>query len=174
MVRRVLANCGYPVLELHRVRYGEVRLDELDLEEGEAAAVEGPMLDWARALLTSLSSSTEREQQRGGDADEVAAVVSGGRKARGGGRSGGSGSRDGAAAVANAERDLDAEMAEAARRECCLLPTSPTSCRWWPSRRASTSTLPSRRCGSTMATSCERCRRSTIPRDRVRGAHTPA
>ena len=33
MVRRVLANCGHPVVNLHRVRYGEIRLG--DLEECE-------------------------------------------------------------------------------------------------------------------------------------------
>ena len=50
MVRRVLANCGHPVVELHRVRYGEVRLDELGVEEGDAVPVEGEMLEWALAL----------------------------------------------------------------------------------------------------------------------------
>ena len=50
MVRRVLANAGHPVVALHRVRYGEVRLDDLGIEEGESVAIEGPDLEWARTL----------------------------------------------------------------------------------------------------------------------------
>ena len=38
MVRRLLNNCGHPVVALHRVRYGDVHLD--DLEEGGSIAVE--------------------------------------------------------------------------------------------------------------------------------------
>ena len=37
-VRRLLNNCGHPVTALHRVRYGDVHLD--DLEEGGSVAVE--------------------------------------------------------------------------------------------------------------------------------------
>ena len=55
MVRRVLANCGHPVVALHRVRYGEIRLDEYELDEGDAAPVEGAPLDWAVGLLQHLS-----------------------------------------------------------------------------------------------------------------------
>ena len=58
MVRRVLANCGHPVLALHRVRYGEVRLDELDIREGEAAPVLGEPLDWATGLSAPGKSGT--------------------------------------------------------------------------------------------------------------------
>ena len=43
MVRRLLANCGHPVVALHRVRYGDVHLGEL--EEGDAMAVEGAELE---------------------------------------------------------------------------------------------------------------------------------
>ncbi len=43
MVRRMLANAGYPVEKLHRVRYGEFRVD--GLAEGEVEAVEEG--DWA-------------------------------------------------------------------------------------------------------------------------------
>lgn len=50
MVRRVLANCGHPVVALHRVRYGNVRLDELEIEEGDSAEVQGPGLQWALNL----------------------------------------------------------------------------------------------------------------------------
>mmetsp|Transcript_6939 Transcript_6939/g.15206 ORF Transcript_6939/g.15206 Transcript_6939/m.15206 type:complete len:351 (-) Transcript_6939:74-1126(-) len=51
MVRRILANCGHPVLTLHRLRYGSVWLG--DLEEGEVVPIEGPGLDWAKSLLAS-------------------------------------------------------------------------------------------------------------------------
>ena len=51
MVRRILANCGHPVVALHRVRYGEVRLDELDVRESEAVPIEGDALEWALQLL---------------------------------------------------------------------------------------------------------------------------
>ena len=37
-MRRLLNNCGHPVTALHRVRYGDVHLD--DLEEGGSVAVE--------------------------------------------------------------------------------------------------------------------------------------
>ena len=50
MVRRMLANCGHPVIGLHRVRYGEVRLEDLDVEEGESCEVEGDALEWAMGL----------------------------------------------------------------------------------------------------------------------------
>ena len=50
MVRRVLANCGHPVRALHRMRYGEVRLDELQIEQGDSIAIEGAALEWACAL----------------------------------------------------------------------------------------------------------------------------
>ena len=50
MVRRILANCGHPVVALHRDRYGEVRLDELDISEGEAAPIDGEALEWALGL----------------------------------------------------------------------------------------------------------------------------
>ena len=48
MVRRILANAGHPVVELHRVRYGEIVLG--DLGQGESAAVEGEPLEWALGL----------------------------------------------------------------------------------------------------------------------------
>ena len=50
MVRRILANTGHPVTALHRVRYGEVRIDDYDVEEGDSVAVEGSALDWAVQL----------------------------------------------------------------------------------------------------------------------------
>lgn len=50
MVRRILANAGHPVTALHRVRYGEVRLEGLEIEEGEAIAIDGDALAWATSL----------------------------------------------------------------------------------------------------------------------------
>jgi 23S rRNA pseudouridine2605 synthase len=51
MVRRILANTGHPVLDLHRVRYGAVVLDELNLAEGEFAEVTSEATVWAQSLL---------------------------------------------------------------------------------------------------------------------------
>jgi len=50
MVRRMLANAGHPVVELHRESYGSVDLDELGLEEGEMAAITGAGDAWAKEL----------------------------------------------------------------------------------------------------------------------------
>ena len=58
MVRRVLANCGHPVVELHRLRYGKVRLDELDIDEGESAPIEGEALEWLLSLKPSAEAET--------------------------------------------------------------------------------------------------------------------
>jgi len=45
----MLANCGHPVLELRRERYGNIWLG--DLEEEGARRIEGEPLEWARGLL---------------------------------------------------------------------------------------------------------------------------
>lgn len=45
----MLANAGYPVLELRRERYGNIRLG--DLAEGDHKPVMGEELAWARSLL---------------------------------------------------------------------------------------------------------------------------
>ena len=55
MVRRMLGACGHPVARLHRVRYGEVRLDELVLDEGCARPVEGIALAWALNLRSTAA-----------------------------------------------------------------------------------------------------------------------
>ena len=55
MVRRMLGACGHPVTRLHRVRYGEVRLDELVLDEGCARPVEGNALAWALNLRSTAA-----------------------------------------------------------------------------------------------------------------------
>jgi len=51
MVRRILHNAGNSVLELHRVRYGSVLLQ--DLEEGEVRPCSEAEKDWALQLLNS-------------------------------------------------------------------------------------------------------------------------
>lgn len=48
MVRRMLANAGYPVVALHRVRYGAVELG--DLPEGESREATPDELAWVQAL----------------------------------------------------------------------------------------------------------------------------
>lgn len=49
MVRRMLANCGHPVIELKRERHGEVRLKDLPVGEFRAA-IEKEIV-WAESLL---------------------------------------------------------------------------------------------------------------------------
>ena len=67
MVRRVLAACGHPVVELHRERYGEVRLSELGIEEGESAAIEE--LEWLETLkAVSRAEGEETPTDEEGDA----------------------------------------------------------------------------------------------------------
>jgi 23S rRNA pseudouridine2605 synthase len=51
MVRRMLANCGHPVLELRRERHGAVSLD--DLPEGEFRELDEDEMRWAEGLLKS-------------------------------------------------------------------------------------------------------------------------
>jgi len=53
MVRRLLANAGYPVVALHRVRYGHISLGTLS--EGEVTEIEAQSEggQWARRLLGS-------------------------------------------------------------------------------------------------------------------------
>ena len=57
MVRRVLANAGHPVVGLHRIRYGDVRLEELAIGEGEATPIEGATLEWAVGLQQQRQGS---------------------------------------------------------------------------------------------------------------------
>lgn len=49
MVRRMLANCGFPVVELKRERHGEILL--ADLDEGEFRGMQDNELDWIQSLL---------------------------------------------------------------------------------------------------------------------------
>jgi 23S rRNA pseudouridine2605 synthase len=51
MVRRILANVGLPVLDLHRARYGHVILSELDLSPGTWCPAPEEAVRWARGLL---------------------------------------------------------------------------------------------------------------------------
>lgn len=116
MVRRVLANCGHPVVALHRERYGEVRLSELGIEEGESAPIED--VEW----LTELQAVRREEDEvtafgkaEGGGVEGVRAEAAAGPRPL---------SQPKAAAppptptpTPRAPRDLEAEMAEAKRRE---------------------------------------------------------
>ena len=49
MVRRILANCGHPVVELRRERHGSVRLG--DLAVGEFRTPTQDELEWAEELM---------------------------------------------------------------------------------------------------------------------------
>jgi len=49
MVRRILHNAGHSVIELHRVRYGDVNLG--NLEEGDVRECSIEERDWAKKLL---------------------------------------------------------------------------------------------------------------------------
>lgn len=54
MVRRMLANAGYPVEELQRIRYGPVNLS--GLEAGRTEPVDDDeCVQWAQALLESAN-----------------------------------------------------------------------------------------------------------------------
>jgi 16S rRNA U516 pseudouridylate synthase RsuA-like enzyme len=50
MVRRMLANCGHPVRELRRERYGDIWLG--DLEEDGAREISGEEFAWAKSWLS--------------------------------------------------------------------------------------------------------------------------
>ena len=49
MVRRILANCGYPVVELRRERHGSVTLGNLSV--GEFRPPTKQELEWAEELM---------------------------------------------------------------------------------------------------------------------------
>lgn len=49
MVRRMLANCGHPVVELKRLRHGKIELGDLPVGEFRDATEEE--LDWAKSLI---------------------------------------------------------------------------------------------------------------------------
>ena len=49
MVRRILHNAGHSVINLHRVRYGDIVLDE-ELEEGEVIPCSLDHWQWAQTL----------------------------------------------------------------------------------------------------------------------------
>lgn len=49
MVRRMLANCKHPVIELRRERHGNVELK--DLKEGEFRECDESEIEWAEGLL---------------------------------------------------------------------------------------------------------------------------
>ena len=84
MVRRILANAGHPVTALHRIRYGEVLLEKLGIEEGDVAAIDGAALDWARSLRTVKALKTRplstpwKGRSQGSNHNEIYGVKSGG------------------------------------------------------------------------------------------------
>jgi 16S rRNA U516 pseudouridylate synthase RsuA-like enzyme len=49
MVRRMLANCGHPVVELKRERHGNITLGNLNV--GEFRLPTEGELEWAEALM---------------------------------------------------------------------------------------------------------------------------
>jgi NACalpha-BTF3-like transcription factor len=65
------------VVALHRVRYGEVRLDALELEEGDAVAIEGDALEWATSLAVAAPSAGSRSSRssRSSEADAPQRLV---------------------------------------------------------------------------------------------------
>lgn len=56
----MLANAGYPVLELRRERYGKILLG--DLPEGELAPVSGEALEWAKSVYQLQASGSGGER----------------------------------------------------------------------------------------------------------------
>ena len=62
---RMLANAGYPVLELRRERYGDIVLGELP--EGDHAPVSGEALEWAKSVFqlqpATAGNSDDREDK---------------------------------------------------------------------------------------------------------------
>lgn len=58
MVRRVLHNAGHSVLQLHRVRYGSVFLD--DLEGGEVRPCSKAEREWAETLAKTVSAARQQ------------------------------------------------------------------------------------------------------------------
>eukprot|EP00752_Nemacystus_decipiens_P017129 g15344.t1 len=68
MVRRMLANAGYPVLELKRERYGNILLG--DLPQGDHAPVSGEALEWAKSVLqlqpAAEGNGDDREEEGAG------------------------------------------------------------------------------------------------------------
>lgn len=64
MVRRILANCGHPVTALHRVRYGEVRLGELGIGEGEhTSELPEAVAEWARAEALAANGGAKKPKR---------------------------------------------------------------------------------------------------------------
>lgn len=67
---RMLANAGYPVLELRRERYGKILLG--DLAEGEHKPVSGEALEWAWSIVEGAvpgGRDGRREDKRGASPD---------------------------------------------------------------------------------------------------------
>lgn len=60
VVRRLLNNSGYPVVELHRRRIGSIQIDELGLREGELCNVPNELLD---KLLQDIESGKRKGEE---------------------------------------------------------------------------------------------------------------
>lgn len=60
MVRRMLANCGHPVVNLRRERHGEILLN--DLEVGEFRDATPAEIKWAESLLPSKKNKNKKKK----------------------------------------------------------------------------------------------------------------
>ena len=111
IVRRLLASVGHPVIGLHRVRFGEVRLDALDIDEGESAAVEEEISGWAFSLKAASSHGSGQTLQVAPDGAEAPPSL------QATATEGAQTPRPKRPTPQREARDLEAEMEEAARRE---------------------------------------------------------
>ena len=67
MVRRILHNAGHSVVTLHRVSYGEVKLDSSLTGSGEIRECSEQETAWARALVASRQSKSNTKKYRRAD-----------------------------------------------------------------------------------------------------------
>ena len=64
MVRRLLANCGHPVVTLHRQRIGDVVLDETTLPPGHWRTLTPKELKWTRTLYNETIGRDQQQEQK--------------------------------------------------------------------------------------------------------------
>lgn len=64
MVRRILANVGLPVVDLHRTRYGVISLDTLNITAGEHSTVSKECIEWAQLLLDKKADKSLRTKKQ--------------------------------------------------------------------------------------------------------------
>ena len=67
MVRRILHNAGHSVVTLHRVSYGEVKLDSSLTGSGEIRECSEQETSWARGLVASRQSKSNTKKYRRAD-----------------------------------------------------------------------------------------------------------